>query len=344
MSRNRDETLRSTVTLSDVATLAGVSIATASKALNGRDQVKASTRETGIRRGAKPELHAQPLREGAQREAHGNDRHAQQRPRQSLRAPRSPRRGGRVRRGRHLRAPVRRARRCGPRAAPPEYACSPAASTASWCSAARPTLDRPSPQAFRCRWCTRTRPPTRTRTPRSRPTTTWRASSPSSISSIAAGTRSRSSTASRLTPPRRTVQPARSTRWPRAGSTLEGSDGLYGQWTESWGRQCTATLLASGRTIDGIVAASDQIARGVIDQLRESGLRVPEDVAVIGVDNWDILAQSARPPLSSIDMQLQELGRAAARALSTAIGGASSPGVNRLPVRVVPRESTASIE
>ena len=128
------------------------------------------------------------------------------------------------------------------------------------------------------------------------------------------------------------------------GLTLEGADGLYGQWTESWGRQCTATLLASGRAIDGIVAASDQIARGVIDQLRESGLRVPEDVAVIGVDNWDILAQSARPPLSSIDMQLQELGRAAARALSTAIGGASHPGVNRLPVRVVPRESTASIE
>ncbi len=81
------------------------------------------------------------------------------------------------------------------------------------------------------------------------------------------------------------------------GLTLEGSDGLYGQWTESWGRRCTATLLASGRPIDGIVAASDQIARGVLDHLREVGLRVPEDVAVIGMDNWDILAQSARPPL-----------------------------------------------
>ncbi len=55
------------------------------------------------------------------------------------------------------------------------------------------------------------------------------------------------------------------------------------------------------------------------------------------------LAEASRPPLTSIDMQLQDLGRAAARALSTAIGGASSPGVNRLPVRVVPRESTASV-
>jgi len=127
------------------------------------------------------------------------------------------------------------------------------------------------------------------------------------------------------------------------GLTLAGGDGLYGQWSESWGRQGTRTLLDSGRSIDGIVAGSDQIARGVLDELRESNLRVPEDVAVIGVDNWDILAQAARPPLTSVDMQLQELGRAAALALSTAIGGASSPGVNRLPVRVVPRESTASV-
>lgn len=127
------------------------------------------------------------------------------------------------------------------------------------------------------------------------------------------------------------------------GLMLEGGGGLYGQWTESWGRSCMASLLESGRSIDGIVAGSDQIARGVIDQLRETGRRVPDDVAVIGMDNWDVLAKASRPPLTSIDMQLQDLGRAAARALSTAIGGASHPGVNRLPVRVVPRESTASI-
>ena len=128
------------------------------------------------------------------------------------------------------------------------------------------------------------------------------------------------------------------------GLELEGGDGLYGQWTESWGRQCTATLLASGRKFDGIVAGSDQIARGVFDQLRDAGLSIPHDVAVIGMDNWDVMAEAARPPLSSIDMQLQDLGREAARALSTAIGGASHPGVNRLSVRVVPRESTASVQ
>jgi LacI family transcriptional regulator len=127
------------------------------------------------------------------------------------------------------------------------------------------------------------------------------------------------------------------------GLSLEGGDALYGQWSESWGRQCTETLLASGRRIDAILAGSDQIARGVLDQLRESSLSVPADVAVMGFDNWDILSATSRPPLTSIDMNLQELGRAAALALSEAITGAVDPGVHRLPVRVVPRESTASI-
>jgi LacI family transcriptional regulator len=128
-----------------------------------------------------------------------------------------------------------------------------------------------------------------------------------------------------------------------AGLALEGGDGLYGQWSESWGRQCTKTLLASGRHFDAILAGSDQIARGVLDELREAGLAVPSDVAVMGFDNWDILSATSRPPLTSIDMNLQELGRSAALALSLAISGSTTPGVHRLPVRLVPRESTASI-
>ena len=128
-----------------------------------------------------------------------------------------------------------------------------------------------------------------------------------------------------------------------AGLALQGGADMYGQWSESWGRQCTETLLASGRPLDAILAGSDQIARGVLDQLRESKLSVPSDVAVMGFDNWDILSATARPPLTSIDMNLQELGRAAARALSDAISGTTSSGIHALPVRVVPRESTASL-
>lgn len=127
------------------------------------------------------------------------------------------------------------------------------------------------------------------------------------------------------------------------GLELVGGAGLYGQWSERWGRQCITTLLDSGRSIDGLVAGNDQIARGAMDILRERGLRVPEDVAVVGMDNWDVLAENSRPPLTSIDMELEELGRASARALSQAIAGGGDTGVHALPVRVVPRESSSSI-
>ncbi|MGA1835835.1 LacI family DNA-binding transcriptional regulator [Herbiconiux sp. 11R-BC] len=127
------------------------------------------------------------------------------------------------------------------------------------------------------------------------------------------------------------------------GLSLLGGDVLYGQWTESWGRQCTETLLDAHPEIDAIIAASDQIARGVLDQLRERGRSAPHDVAVIGFDNWELLSAASRPPLTSIDMNLEDLGRAAARELFSAIGGeAARPGLHRLPVRLVPRESTAS--
>lgn len=128
-----------------------------------------------------------------------------------------------------------------------------------------------------------------------------------------------------------------------AGRTLVGGDVLYGQWSESWGRQCAETLITAHPDIDAMICASDQIARGALDHLREAGLRVPHDVAVVGFDNWDLLVEAARPPLSSIDMMLEDLGRAAARELSHAIDGLTTPGVRAMPVRLVPRESSASV-
>lgn len=90
---------------------------------------------------------------------------------------------------------------------------------------------------------------------------------------------------------------------------------LFGDWTETWGWQAVDSLLAQGVEFDGLVCANDQICRGAIDCLTARGLRVPEDVAAIGFDNWEPIAPLARLPQSSVDMNLSELGRAAARAV-----------------------------
>ncbi|MFG1924177.1 LacI family DNA-binding transcriptional regulator [Cryptosporangium sp. NPDC048952] len=115
---------------------------------------------------------------------------------------------------------------------------------------------------------------------------------------------------------------------------------LFGEWSEAWGRQAAAMLLAED--FDAVFAGSDQIARGIADTLRTAGRRVPDDVAVIGFDNWDVMVTASQPPLSSVDMDLDGLGRTAANLLLAAINGEPAPGRHVRPCRLVLRESTAT--
>ena len=117
---------------------------------------------------------------------------------------------------------------------------------------------------------------------------------------------------------------------------------LFGEWTERWGRQAIKQVLLSGTAFDGVVCASDQIARGVTEALREADVDVPGAVGVIGFDNWDVMVEASRPPLTTIDMSLHEVGSAAAEALIAAMDtGDLEPGIRRIDCQLVPRESTA---
>jgi LacI family transcriptional regulator, galactose operon repressor len=125
-----------------------------------------------------------------------------------------------------------------------------------------------------------------------------------------------------------------------AGLELAGERVRYGAWTEAWGRAATHTLLSQGVELDAILCGSDQIARGVMDVLRDRGFDVPREVAVMGFDNWQILTSGARPELTSVDMNFEMLGRRAAQRMFEAIDGKQTPGVERMPCRVVVRGST----
>jgi LacI family transcriptional regulator len=115
---------------------------------------------------------------------------------------------------------------------------------------------------------------------------------------------------------------------------------LTGAWSEDWGRRALASLFDSGAAApDGIVCGNDQIARGIADGLRERGIGVPESVSIVGFDNWQILAEATRPALTTIDMNLKELGREAGRRLMEMIAGARLKGVRRLPCSLIVRQS-----
>ncbi|MEV8230229.1 LacI family DNA-binding transcriptional regulator [Streptomyces sp. NPDC079167] len=118
---------------------------------------------------------------------------------------------------------------------------------------------------------------------------------------------------------------------------------LYGNWSEGWGRAAAAMLLDRREETDAILCGSDQIARGVLDTLRERGHSVPGDVAVMGFDNWRAFTDGARPGLTSVDHNLQGIGSAAAQALFQAMDGQTRSGVELQPGRLVIRSSTVAV-
>jgi LacI family transcriptional regulator len=116
---------------------------------------------------------------------------------------------------------------------------------------------------------------------------------------------------------------------------------MHGEWSEAWGRQAAGILLSTGADVDAVFCGSDQIARGVAEALREAGRRIPQDIALVGFDNWDVMVEGCRPQLTSIDMDLEGIGRTAAELLLAAINGDPVYGQRTVPCRLVPRASTA---
>lgn len=118
---------------------------------------------------------------------------------------------------------------------------------------------------------------------------------------------------------------------------------LSGPWEEDWGHDAAETLFANpANAPDAIFCGSDLIARGVIDGLRERSIAIPAQVAVVGFDNWDLMATATRPRLTSIDMNLNQLGREAGTRLTAMIAGERQSGLIRLPCSLVIRQSCGS--
>ncbi len=124
-------------------------------------------------------------------------------------------------------------------------------------------------------------------------------------------------------------------------AAVDGGLVLFGEWSEAWGHQAIAQLWdREGQKPDGLFCGNDQIARGVVDALRERGVHVPDNVSVVGFDNWEIVAAATRPPLTTIDMNLKELGREAGRLILALAGGEPvEPGLRKLACQLVVRQS-----
>jgi len=102
-------------------------------------------------------------------------------------------------------------------------------------------------------------------------------------------------------------------------------------------------LLDRHPDLDAILCGSDQIARGVLDTARDLRRTVPDDLAIMGFDNWEVLTTNSRPALTSIDANLQQLGRTAAQRVFAALDGVDTgSGTEYVAGRLVIRGSTVA--
>jgi DNA-binding LacI/PurR family transcriptional regulator len=95
-----------------------------------------------------------------------------------------------------------------------------------------------------------------------------------------------------------------------------------GDFSEESGERGMRELLARTPEIDGVFAASDPMAVGAMRVLKEHGLRIPEDVALVGFDD-SATARHTDPPLTSVHQPLEAMGREMARLLVARIRGES---------------------
>ena len=119
---------------------------------------------------------------------------------------------------------------------------------------------------------------------------------------------------------------------------VDASLEALGYFTVAGGEQAMAILLDRPHPPTAVFAESDEMAYGAIKTIRRRGLRIPDDVAVIGFDDRDT---SELLDLSTVRQPVHDQGSTVARALLDAAQGAASAGPGAvLPTELVVRGST----
>ena len=120
-----------------------------------------------------------------------------------------------------------------------------------------------------------------------------------------------------------------------------------GDVRETWeaGQQRLAAWIANMPKPLGIMAGNDERGLQVLDACRRCGVSVPDEVAVIGVDDDEHLCDLAIPPLSSVNIDAEKIGQTAAAMLDQMMQGRKVPVTHsKMPPRgVVSRLSTDTV-
>lgn len=127
-----------------------------------------------------------------------------------------------------------------------------------------------------------------------------------------------------------------------AGLEFDASLVRYGAYDPETGYAAMQSLLERDPLPTALFAMNDVMAFGAMQAIYERGLRIPEDIAVVGFDDMR-LAAYATPPLTTVHEPDVEHGRLAGEMLMQLINGEAPPASHRtLPTRLIVRQSCGS--
>jgi DNA-binding LacI/PurR family transcriptional regulator len=109
-----------------------------------------------------------------------------------------------------------------------------------------------------------------------------------------------------------------------AGLPLINEYVIHDEFLREGGREAVQALLALKKLPTAMLVADDLMALGVLNALDELGISVPEDVSIVSFNNV-LVAEMARPPLTSVDINIFDLGYEAAKSLIRKIENPKEP-------------------
>jgi len=121
------------------------------------------------------------------------------------------------------------------------------------------------------------------------------------------------------------------------GTDLDEARIAHGDYSRESGAKAMRELLNRTPDLDAVFAGNDLMALGAMDVLRDAGLQIPEDVAVVGFDDINAAVEAA-PPLTTVRQPFDRISEEMVRLLLDVIDG-KKPAAITIPTEMVIRES-----
>jgi len=131
-----------------------------------------------------------------------------------------------------------------------------------------------------------------------------------------------------------------------AGLVIRKGYVVYGDFTEDSGSECARQLLKGKgkRNITGIFSSNDAMAIGAMKAIKEMGLRIPDEISIVGYDDIR-MASYISPSLTTIISSVQEMSSIATKNLIDFIeNGSGYSEFNTIPAKLIIRESSKKIK